>query len=128
MVKTAEEFADKDKSRKEVAEARNQADHFIHITEKSMRELGDKVSEADRKKVGEGLEALKKAKEGEDTTAIRKAMEEVEKASHHFADEMYKAAKSRTDQAAPDAETDEKPAKKKGKDGEDVIGAEFETK
>ncbi len=127
MVKNAEEFAEKDKGRKELAEVRNQADHFIHMTEKSLKELGDKVSETDRKSVGDALETLKKAKEGEDTTAIRKAMEEVEKSSHKFAEEMYKAAKTKSEQA-PAEEAGAEPEKKKGKDGEDVIDAEFETK
>ncbi len=123
MVKTAEEFAEKDKGRKEVAETRNQADQVIHMTEKSLREIGDKIPEAEKPKIQQGIETLKKAKEGEDVAAMKRAMEELQKASHKFAEEMYKAAKTQDAPAATGAEGAEKKQA-----GDDVIDAEFETK
>ena len=61
MVKEAEENAESDKKKRELVDARNQADSLINETEKNIKEHGDKVAEVDKKKIEEDIEALKKS-------------------------------------------------------------------
>src|SRR6185436_7861230 len=92
MVKDAEAFADKDKSRKEVAEARNMGDHTIYATEKALKDYGDKMSAGEKEKVEKALEKLKKSKESDNAVEIKKAIEEVTQASHEFSKHLYEEA------------------------------------
>src|SRR6185295_529463 len=89
MVKDAEAFADKDKSRKELAEARNMADHTVYATEKALKDYGDKISAEEKTKVETALEKLRKAKEADE---IKRAIEEVSQASHEFSKHLYEEA------------------------------------
>ncbi len=91
MVKDAEMNADADKSLKESAEAKNNADNLIYSTEKSLKDFGDKVSEEDRSKIEAAKEDLKKALEAADLEQIKAKTEELTQASHKLAEEMYKA-------------------------------------
>ncbi len=89
MQKDAELHAEEDRKRKELAEARNQADNLVYTTEKSLQELGDKVDQATKDQITEKIAAVKKAVEGDDTEAIKKAQEELMQASHKLAEMMY---------------------------------------
>jgi molecular chaperone DnaK len=139
MVKDAEAFADKDKSRKELAEARNMADHTTYATEKALKDYGDKMSAGEKEKVEKALEKLKKAKESDNAVEIKKAIEEVTQASHEFSKHLYEeAAKQQAaqQQAAggppPEAGNGGPRAagagKGSGKDDEKIIDADFKTK
>lgn len=89
MQKDAELHAEEDRKRKELVEARNQADNMVYTTEKSLQELGDKVDQATRDQINDKISALKKVAEGEDTEAIKKAQDELMQASHKLAEMMY---------------------------------------
>jgi molecular chaperone DnaK len=92
LVKDAELHAEDDKKQKELVEARNQADALIYQTEKSLKELGDKVDETTKSNVDTMIENLKKAMEGDDAAEIRRVSEELMNASHKLAETMYQQA------------------------------------
>jgi len=89
MVREAERNAATDKRRKELVEARNNADALIYTVEKALRDLGDKVPGQDRRRIEEQVTALRKLKEGEDTAAIRQASEQLQQASYALSQQMY---------------------------------------
>jgi molecular chaperone DnaK len=128
MVKEAGKFAGEDKKRKEEAELRNQADTVVYSTEKSLKEYGDKVSQEEREKIEKTLKAAKEALAGSDLEKIKKTQEELSKASHKLAEEVYKeAAKKREAKPKEEKET-KKEEKKEEKKKEDVIEAEYKEK
>ena len=96
MVKDAEANAQADKQKKELVEAKNQAEGLIHATEKTLKEHGDKVSSGEKSAIESALEDLKKAAEGEDVNAIKEKTEALMQASLKLGEAMYK-------QAAPEA-------------------------
>src|SRR3954451_18660245 len=81
MVKDAQAHAADDKKRREVVEAKNHADAAVHQAEKSLADLGDKVSAADRSTVESAVAALKSAQEGEDVEAIKARTNELMQAA-----------------------------------------------
>ena len=89
MVKDAETHAQEDEKKKELIEARNQADSIIYSTEKSMSDLGDKVDESTRQDVQNKIQELKNVMEGEDAEAIKNATNELSQASHKLAEYLY---------------------------------------
>ncbi|OYD17584.1 molecular chaperone DnaK [candidate division WOR-3 bacterium JGI_Cruoil_03_44_89] len=90
MQKEAKEHEAEDRKKKELIEARNQADTVIYSVEKSLKEFGDKVTQEERGAIENAIASLKKVKNGNDTEAIKKAMDGVQKASYKLAEEMYK--------------------------------------
>jgi len=88
----AEAHAEEDKKRRALVEARNNADHLIFQTEKTLKEHGDKISADERKKIEDSIESLKKLKDGEDAAAIEEGMKAVSEASHKMAQVMYEEA------------------------------------
>ncbi len=105
MVKDAEKYAEDDKKRKELAEIRNQADQLAFTTEKSLKDFGDKVSDGDKKAIEEKLKELKELvkKEGVTKPELEKAIEELSKAAHKLAEEVYKASSQQQAGAQPGA-------------------------
>ena len=88
-VNEAEQYANEDKKRKEEVDARNHADQLVYTTEKTMKELGDKISASD-KSLLEGLVAdLRKALEGTDTEAIKRATEALTEKSYEVFGKIY---------------------------------------
>jgi molecular chaperone DnaK len=120
MVKDAEAHAAEDHKKRELIEARNQADGLVYTTEKSLKEHGDKVDEATRAGIQQALDDLKKAMEADDAETIRTKTEALAQSAHKLAEAMYAQA-----QAAGDAG---EAAAGEGKAGgkEDVVEAEFE--
>jgi molecular chaperone DnaK len=116
MVKDAEANAEADKTRRETAEARNQAEAAIHSTQSSMKEHADKLEAADRTTIEDAIEALKTALEGEDLEPIKEKTGTLVQASMKLGEAMYKAQQA---EAEADAEADEA-------GGDDVVDAEFE--
>ncbi|MCB2341567.1 molecular chaperone DnaK [Clostridium estertheticum] len=90
-VKEAEKFAGEDKKRKEEIEIKNNAEQLVYQTEKSLTDLGDKVSEEDKKDIEAKLEALKKIKDGDDTEATKKSTEELTEAFYAVTTKIYQA-------------------------------------
>jgi molecular chaperone DnaK len=91
MVKEAEEHADEDKKRRELVEAKNQAEALIHASEKTVSEGGDKLSESDRKPVEEAIEALKTAIQSDDLDDIKAKTETLGQASMKLGEAMYQS-------------------------------------
>jgi molecular chaperone DnaK len=124
LVKDAEMNADEDKKKRELVEARNQADALIYSTEKSIKDLGDKVDNATKSKVEEATTALRTAMEGEDTEAIKRLSEELTNVSHKLAEAMYQQASAAGQQENPGAESAERAGG--AAPDEDVVDADFE--
>jgi molecular chaperone DnaK len=124
LVKDAEMNAEEDKKKRELVEARNQADALIYSTEKSIKELGDKVDSETKSKVDAASAALKTAIEGEDTEEIKRLSEELTNVSHKLAEAMYQQASAAGQQAGPGAESAEQPGG--AAPDEDVVDADFE--
>ena len=94
MTKEAEANAEEDKKFQELVEARNKADQLISMTEKTLKENPDKVSEGDKKNIEDAIEELKKVKDGDDRGAIDAAIEKLSQASHKFAEDLYREAQA----------------------------------
>ncbi len=123
MVKEAEVHAEEDKRMHKLVEAKNKADSLVYAMEKSLKELGDKVSEDEKKNAEDAMAKVRQAMEGEDAEAIETAVEELTAVSHKFAERLYQQASQA--QAGPEGEAQTAgPTESKADD--DVIDAEFE--
>ncbi len=123
LVKDAEMHADDDKKKRELVEARNSADAMIYSTEKSMRELGDKVDSATKSKVEDAISTLKKAMESEDISEINRLSEELTTASHKLAEAMYQQASAGQQQPGAGGSAEQPGG---ASPEEDVVDADFE--
>ena len=90
-VKEAEKFAEEDRELKELVEAKNKAEAYILQSEKTLEEIGDKVSESEKQEVRDELENLKKAVATDDVDAIKNATEAFEKKFYALSEKLYKA-------------------------------------
>ena len=88
----AEKYAEEDKKQKEAIDARNNAEALVYQTEKSLNELGDKVTDAEKAPVNEQLNVLKEALKGDNIDAIKSAAEELTKRFYAIAEKLYKDA------------------------------------
>jgi molecular chaperone DnaK len=95
MVKDAEKFAADDAKKKEEVEATNQADSLVYATEKSLKDFGDKISQAERAEIEAKINDLKSAIKDKNIDRIKRGMDELTKASHKLAEEVYKQAASK---------------------------------
>ncbi|ABA87370.1 chaperone protein DnaK [Syntrophotalea carbinolica DSM 2380] len=118
MVKDAEAHSSEDKKKREIIEARNQADGLAYSTEKSLKEHGDKIDEETRNNIQTALDALKAAMEGDDPEDIRQKSEALATASHKLAEAVYKQTQEGAEAAS---EAGEQSAGDEG-----VVDAEFE--
>ncbi|MCG6980477.1 MAG: molecular chaperone DnaK [Deltaproteobacteria bacterium] len=123
-VKEAEMHAEDDKKKRELVEARNQADSLVYQTEKTLKEMGDKVDGATRQNIEEHIQRLKTAMEGDDAEAIKRSSEELMQASHKVAEAMYQQA-TQAGAGAAQQQTGEAASTAAGSE-EDVVEAEFE--
>ncbi len=125
MVKDAESHAAEDKEFHELVNARNHADNLIHTTNKSLKELGDKVEESEKKNIESAIEALQEAMKGNDKKAIESKTEALQEVAGKLAERVYKqqaeagASKGSDDQQGPGG------GQASG-GGDDVVDAEFE--
>jgi len=117
MVKSAEENADADKKRREEVDVRNEADQLVFTTEKTLKDLGDKVNESEKKKAEEAKDNLKKALEGSDLEAIKKEKDSLQEIVQQLSVKLY-------EQAAQQAQGDE--SQQAGKQEDNVVDAEYE--
>ncbi len=102
-VREAEKFAEEDKKQKEAVEVKNLAENMIFQTEKSMNDLGDKLTDADKAPVNAAIEALKKTIEGGDTEKIKADTDALQKAFYPIAEKIYKEQQA---EGAPDMGAD----------------------
>jgi molecular chaperone DnaK len=126
LVKDAEMHADDDKKKKELVEARNAADAMIYSTEKSVKELGDKVDSETKSKVADAISALKKAMETEDVAEIKRLSEELTNVSHKLAEAMYQQASAGQQQAGAAEGSADANQPGSAAPAEDVVDADFE--
>ena len=125
-VKEAEQYAAEDKARKDEVDARNTADQVIYQSEKTLNEMGDKVTESDKAPVLAAIEKLKEAQKGTDVAAIKAATDEVQKAFYSVSEKLYKNAAPQGDPNAAGANSGagEQGGNKPGDDG--VVDADYE--
>ena len=122
-VKEAEQYAAEDKARKDEVDTRNNADQIIYQSEKTLNEMGDKVTEAEKAPVKEAIEKLKTAQKGTDLAAIKAATEEVQKAFYAVSEKLYKnAAPQGEANAAPNAGA----GQQAGGNDDGVVDADYE--
>ncbi|NLM05277.1 MAG: molecular chaperone DnaK [Clostridiales bacterium] len=116
-IKEAEKYAEEDKKRKEKIELKNQADSLIYQTEKTLKEMEDKIDKKDADKVKEEVEKLKKALEADNTDEIKKGIEDVTNAFHAISQQMYQQAQQAAEGTG--AETGQN-------EDENIVDAEYE--
>jgi molecular chaperone DnaK len=126
LVKDAEMHAEEDKKRKELIEARNQADAMVYSVEKNIKEFGDKVDAAEKTRIEEAIANVKKAIEADDLEAIKKTQDELMTVSHKLAEAMY--AKTAGGQGGPGAGDGAQPGggEQASDKKDDVVDADFE--
>ena len=123
LMKEAELHAEEDHRKKELAEARNQADSLTYTTQKTLTDMGDKVDPATKADIESRIATLKTAIEANDLQAIKAGSDELMKASHKLAEQMYaKAGPTGGGGGAGEAGHEEKAKKPE----EEVVEAEFE--
>ena len=123
MQRDAELHAEEDKKRKELVEAKNQADSLIYATEKSIKDLGDKVDSATKQNVEKEIENLKEKLKSDNKDDIKQGIESLTQASHKLAEIMYSQASQQQPGGGPEGEGG---GKEEGKKDEDVVDADFE--
>lgn len=122
MMKEAEKNKEADAKKKELADAKNEAEQIINMTEKAIKDLGDKVTDSDKKEAEELIEKTKKAMEGEDVKEITEAKDKLLEKANALATKVYES----TAKEGQENTTTEEAPKEDKKD--DVVDAEFEEK
>ena len=120
MVKDAEANAEADKQRKELVEAKNQAESLIHSTEKSMEEHSDKVDPTTIEAIELAIGALKETLESDDADKIKSGIQNVTEAAMKLGEAIYKAEQEKAGEEAPEGEDEPR-----GVD-DDIVDADFE--
>ena len=118
-VKEAEQYAAEDKARKDEVDTRNTADQVIYQTEKTLNDLGDKLTDSDKAPVQAAVEKLKETIKGTDVQAIKTATDDVQKALQAIGEKIYQAAGA-AQQGAPDA------GAAAGQNNDGVVDADYE--
>ena len=126
LVREADSHAEEDKKKKELIEARNQADAMSYSVEKNIKEFGDKVDASEKAKIEDAIARVKKAIEGDDINAIKSAQDELTNASHKLAEAMYSKSTAQQAGAGPQAGPNTGAQAGAGKKDEDVVDADFE--
>ena len=117
MVRDAEENAEADKARKELIEAKNQAESLIHSTEKSMEEHADKVDPTTIEAIELAIAALKDELEGDNPDKIKSGIQNVTESAMKLGEAIYKASQEEAGDAEPEA---------RAADEDDILDADFE--
>jgi molecular chaperone DnaK len=124
MTEEAERFKDEDKKKRELVETKNGADAMIHATEKSIKDLGDKVAAADKSKIEAAIGELKEALKADDVEAIRSKTNALAQASMKLGEAIYGAQQAA--EGAAGGAGGEEAQKKGGSAGDNVVDADFE--
>jgi len=124
LIKDAELHAEDDKKKRELIDARNHADALIYSTEKSIKEMGDKIDETTKTDVEAAISSLKTAMEGDDAEEIKRLSEALTQSSHKLAEAMYQQASHA--QGQPGAEGEGFADQGAGGADDDVVDADFE--
>ena len=127
MRREAETNAEDDRKKRELIDARNQADQIIYQMEKLLRDNKDKITDADKAPIQSAIERVRQAASRDDVNAIRQAIDELQQASHAMAQHLYAQQAGPGGGAGPGAQTTGD-GSTQGQGKEDVIDAEFEVK
>ncbi|MFM9938238.1 MAG: molecular chaperone DnaK [Hyphomicrobiaceae bacterium] len=125
MAEEAEQFKEEDKKKRDLIEARNQADHFASQVEKDIKEHGDKVAAADKTAIESGLAALKEAMKSDDAETIKTATNTLMQASMKLGEAIYGGNKA-GDGGEPGSAGEGGPKAGGTKSGDNVVDADFE--
>ncbi len=128
MVKDSEQHADEDRQRREDADTRNQAEQLMYAAERSLKDLGDKVSGSDREAAQKAIEGVRKALEDGDVSRVRAATEQLQQAFSRISEAAYKQAAETAGQEQAGGPTDESGGQETeggGEEDDGVIDAEF---
>ena len=126
MMKEAEANKEKDAKVKELADAKNDAEQVVFMTEKAIKDLGDKVSDSDKKEAEELMDKVKKAIEKEDIEEIKSSKDKLLEKANQFASKVYEEAAKANQGAEKEENTSTESTSKKEDDG--VVDADFEEK
>jgi molecular chaperone DnaK len=126
MVKDAEAHAGEDKKLRELVDARNAADGMIHATEKSMKDLGDKIEADEKAKVEAAISELKEAIKGDDKDQIEARTTALTEAAGKIAEKAYAQQAEAAGTAGAGGAGDEAEGSARNEGGEEVVDAEFE--
>ena len=126
MMKEAEAHKEEDNKKKEAADTKNEAEQVIFMTEKALKDLGDKVSEKDKKEAEELMEKTKKSLEGEDLEEIKKNKDKLLKKANELATKVYEEAAKQNKGTEESSDTKEETQETKKDD--DVVDAEYTEK
>ncbi len=112
--KEAEMYAQEDKRKRELSEAKNSAEALIYSTEKTLKDLGDKITQDENKDIEEKIESLKKTKESDNIDEIKSKIQELSGAIQKIGEKMYK----KSDQEARGKDQDKSSREEKSEEGE----------
>jgi molecular chaperone DnaK len=126
MVQDAEAHAEEDRKKRDLIDARNQADSMIYMTEKSLKEHGDKVDSSVKTTIESAITRTKTAMEGSDAQEIKNALEELQQASHKLAEAMYQQAASSGGGGEPGQGAGSAGPRHAARPEDDVVDADFE--
>ena len=126
LQKEAELHADEDKKKRELIDARNMADSLVYTSEKTLKDLGDKIKPEDKKEIERKIEVLKKVKDGENIDEIKRATQELSGAIQKVGAAMYQDQKSDVGDQKSEGKGDKKDEKGKKGDQERTVEGEFE--
>jgi len=121
MVKDAEAHADEDKKFEELVQTRNQADHLVHATKKTLEEAGDKATDEEKEAITKAADELEAAAKGSDKDDIEAKIKALSEVSAPLAEKLYAEQAQQAEGAAADAAGEQQKAS-----GDDVVDAEFE--
>ena len=123
----ADQHAEEDKKKRDLAEARNQAESMCFQLEKLLKEHDEKLSDADKSAVGAAIETTREAVKGDDAEKIKSALSDLEQASHALSKTLYETSGAAPD-AAAEADAATPPPTDESTGDDDAIDAEFEVK
>ncbi len=126
MVKDAEEHAEEDRKAREVVEARNHGEAMVHSVQKSIAQMGDKLSGDEKSKIEAAIGELEEALKGDDSEQIKSKTQALAEASHRLAEEMYKHAGEESSEEGATTEDAAESGGGKASAEENVVDAEFE--
>ncbi len=125
MVKEAKEHEEEDKQRKEEADVRNEADQLIFSTDKTLKQLGDKVDAAEKSKAKDAEDKLKKALGGKDIDAIKKAKDELNEVVQQLSVKLYQQASKDNNSNSQNGPSGKTNSGKSGKKDDNVVDADY---
>jgi molecular chaperone DnaK len=126
MVRDAETHAEEDKQKKELVDAKNQAENLVYSTRKSLKEFGDKVDGAARGDIENAMNDLEEASKGDDLDLIKSRMEKLQEAAYKLSEAAYQAAQAQEPGKGGDSGDGAEGAAASGAEDEVVEDADYE--